>query len=428
MYLSNYLRHTTSPLFPGHRVIFSTKNSALALVAEEDFLGLQDGRLIDDASTLVEQEMLVNDLELERQEVHTCLAEINRLSPVVTVAVILGMQCNFSCKYCYEGSLKGKSAISDDTMRQLVSYVADFCPPAKEKIVFDFYGGEPLLYVKQIKSLCRAMQEVTKKRQMNFECNLVSNGSLLKPELVKDLLSYGLQGVKVTIDGPPITHNHNRPYNNGNESFDRIISNLAECAGLLKIGLGGNYTRENYHSFPELLDHLQQNNLGPEALAYIKFSPVMQTTESFAPAEYNSGCQSAQEPWLAEAQIFLREAILKAGYESPNFSLSTCMVDLESAFTVHYDGSIYKCPAMIGNKKLSSGDIWSGMSDYQQQYHLNHWQKEEKCQSCTYLPLCFGGCRYMAFQRNGTMSKVDCQKDFFDATLESFIKQDVACL
>ena len=41
------------------------------------------------------------------------------------------------------------------------------------------------------------------------------------------------------------------------------------------------------------------------------------------------------------------------------------------------------------------------------------------------MPLCFGGCRYMAYQREGSMTAVNCQKGVLDATLEKMLMQDL---
>ncbi len=101
------------------------------------------------------------------------------------------------------------------------------------------------------------------------------------------------------------------------------------------------------------------------------------------------------------------------------------MVDMDNSLTIHYDGTLFKCVGMIGHQEYACGDVWSGMKDYRRQYQLDHWRKEEKCRECVYLPLCFGGCRFMAFQRNGHMARVDCRQDYLDATLEAMLLQDV---
>jgi radical SAM protein with 4Fe4S-binding SPASM domain len=45
------------------------------------------------------------------------------------------------------------------------------------------------------------------------------------------------------------------------------------------------------------------------------------------------------------------------------------------------------------------------------------WRDEPACRACPYLPLCFGGCRCLQFQREGTLAGIDCQRPFWDAAL-----------
>jgi uncharacterized protein len=126
------------------------------------------------------------------------------------------------------------------------------------------------------------------------------------------------------------------------------------------------------------------------------------------------------------ASLALREEIMQRGFTYPKLYPSPCMVDVDDAFTVDHDGTIYKCVALIGHRELACGDIWRGMGeDWRQAWCVNHWKNEAQCCDCVYLPLCFGGCRAMAFQRDGHMAQVDCQRSLFDATLEPMLLQDL---
>jgi len=78
-----------------------------------------------------------------------------------------------------------------------------------------------------------------------------------------------------------------------------------------------------------------------------------------------------------------------------------------------------------GHEQFAVGDVWNGVADYHDPYHAEHWKQNEACRECVYLPMCFGGCRNMEFQRSGSMAKVDCWRDFYDATLQETILQDV---
>jgi uncharacterized protein len=120
----------------------------------------------------------------------------------------------------------------------------------------------------------------------------------------------------------------------------------------------------------------------------------------------------------------LREEILKRGFNTPRITPSFCMIESPDDIVVNYDGTLYKCPGFIGWKGLEVGDLKTGIKDYRKSHNLDLWKNKE-CISCEYLPLCFGGCRYMKLLRDGNIDDIDCRKPYLDATLETFIKQDV---
>ena len=157
----------------------------------------------------------------------------------------------------------------------------------------------------------------------------------------------------------------------------------------------------------------------------VKFDPVMNgAKDDTLPAVYKGGCTSINEPWIGEAAALLREEILKRGYDTLKIMPITCMVENAHSYVVNFDGVIYKCPGFIGKKGFEAGDLRTGVRDYTSSYKLDIWKNEE-CIECEYLPLCFGGCRYMTFVRNGNIDTVDCQKAYLDASLETLVKQDI---
>ncbi len=100
------------------------------------------------------------------------------------------------------------------------------------------------------------------------------------------------------------------------------------------------------------------------------------------------------------------------------------MIELKDNIVVNYDGTFYKCPGFIGHPELSVGNLKSGLEDYSVSHNLEIWKKEE-CLDCEYLPICFGGCRYMKLMRDGKIDGVDCRKAYLDAVLEDCIKQEI---
>jgi uncharacterized protein len=427
MHLSHYLKVWEYPEKPGHLLLYSTRKASLCLLPADILARLEQGEPAGELEApLVKLGVLVPDREKEPAEILGFLEGLNRRSPGMSVAVILGLDCNFACTYCYEGSLKGKYAMGPETAERLVKFIRERLEPGKNRLTVDFYGGEPLLYTDRLSHISGALKNLIEEQGGEYRGSVVTNGSLLTRRRAEELARCGVRAAKITLDGPAESHNRFRPFKSGKGSFDCILANVRECCDILRIGIGGNFTRESYRSFPALLDRLGEAGLGPERLAEVRFDAVVETGDEFSNPESRCGCLSSGEPWLAEAAPSLREEILKRGYKTPKIAPSSCMVDMDDAFTVHYDGTIYKCPGLIGHKGFEAGTIDNGIGDYRAAYHVDHWRREEACRDCVYLPLCFGGCRFMQYQRDGLLAGVDCQRPYLDAVLETLIRQDAA--
>ncbi len=151
----------------------------------------------------------------------------------------------------------------------------------------------------------------------------------------------------------------------------------------------------------------------------------MDTEESGgALPEHRTGCLSINDPWILDAEKLLREEILKRGYNTPKVGPMLCAIEHRDQFVVNYNGDIYKCPGFLGHEQFVIGTVGTGTRDYSDTYKLDIW-KNESCLHCEYLPMCFGGCRFMTFLRNGKIDTVDCKKPYFDAQLETLVKQDI---
>jgi uncharacterized protein len=203
------------------------------------------------------------------------------------------------------------------------------------------------------------------------------------------------------------------------------MRNIRDVCDMIRIQIGGNYTQEHFQEFPRLLDDLAGQGLTPDKLYLVKFDPVINESAEFAPRDFHDGCASINEPWISEASLFLREAILKRGYKTPKIMPSPCAIERESSLVVNYDGALYKCPGLIGRAHCCVGDLKNGVVDYAKTHDLDAWKNEE-CLACEYLPLCFGGCKYMKLLRDGTLRGINCQKEYFDRTLAGLVAQDIA--
>jgi len=425
MPLSKYCINYPSPEDPDSRILFLTKNCAKALVPSSLLSAIEEQSISEASRTALQRPgFIVGDIALEQEEMVRFADRLNSLSRVFYAKVVMNLDCNLACTYCFEGARKGKLYMSLETADLFVEFVLGRLTPNKNEISLTFYGGEPLLSSDLICHISERLKTIAEAKGLIFGFSLITNGTLLTLSIVDRLKPLGLRKASVTLDGPGETHNRYRPFVSGGGSFNAIARNLRTVCDNMQIQIGGNYTRENFHEFPRLLDYLLENGLTPDRIADIRFDPVTAESEEFALPDFREACLSLDEPWLTEASIYLREEILKRGYRTSRIVPVTCMMEQKDSLIVNYNGDIYKCAGLIGRKEFCAGNISKGITDYRTTHNLDNWKNKE-CLDCAYLPLCFGGCRYMKFVRDGNMDGVDCKKPYLDATLEAMVKQDI---
>jgi uncharacterized protein len=425
MIFSNYTKIFPHFNDPDSVILFSTKNASIIVVPASMVKDIEAGKITEEEKkTLSELGFLVRSREEERKEMLRYMDELNNADTIFAAKVVMNMDCNLACKYCFEGSRKGQFYMTKETADFFIDFTKKNSLQNKEEIRITFYGGEPLMSVDLIAYISEKIKALAKDNGLTYNAYIVTNGTLLTQRVAERLKACGLEEASVTIDGPKDIHDICRPFKGGRGSFDPIIRNLRDVADMLGIEVGGNFTKNNYRDFPLLLDYLLDNGLTPDRLSGVRFDPVTNETEGIVVSDFKDGCGSLNEPWLFEASIFLREEILRRGYRMHNVVPMPCLIDLRARVIINYDGSIYKCPGLIGREEYKVGDIKTGIKDFRISHNLVNWKNEE-CLNCAYLPLCFGGCRYMKLVRDGNMDGVDCKKPYLDATLETLVKQDI---
>lgn len=413
------------PFSRGGRILYSTLTGATALIQEDFPERLRNEKLtIEEKQNLIEMGILINNIDNEKQDILNLFDQWNQKKKTLNVIAVMNLTCNLKCIYCYEGDRKNTDThMSKETVDNLITFLSKRLD-GNEKLYIDFYGGEPLLSLPLIRGISERMLKIAERKGIQYQFSLVTNGTLLSPAVVDSLIPLGLKSLKVTIDGPCEIHDLQRPRISGAGSFHTIVENLMDAYRKIQVQIGGNFFWDNYRRFPELLDYLLEYGLDPKELLAVKFDPIAETEGKNVISDFGKGCRSINEPWLSEASVFLREEILKRGFSTPQVKLSPCMILFEKEYVVNYDGVIYKCPGFICHKDYIIGNVKEEDPVVPHIYKPNLW-KNTKCMDCGYLPLCFGGCRYMEFVRTGRIDNVDCRYDYFEATLGAFIDQEV---
>ncbi len=369
--------------------------------------------------SLIELGIITSSSELDRHLASSIIANRVRNSNTLRAVVAMNLDCNLACPYCFEKGVKGGNLYMDRrTAGQLIDFLLKRLSGIKILSV-DFYGGEPLLSLELIKEIAARLQTECGRRGVGFVFSMTSNCTLLTPKAAESLLPLGFKSVRVTVNGPREIHDGMRPFKDGAGSFDIIMSNLKAAAGKIAIAVTGSYTKDNYRYFPPLLDQMKKEGLTPDKVAAVRFEPVLASQSDCAGA-----CAAPDDPWVAGATIFLRNKMLKKGYKALRTRPSPCSAHFKNNLVINWDGGLYRCPGFLGNLRFQSGSLTEGPTAFINKHYLGAW-RNKKCLHCQYLPLCFGGCKYMRYFRTGDIKDVECRKEFFNAALEGLVKQEV---
>ncbi len=411
---------------PDKSILFSAKRASTVIMPTDMARSITEGIVPDEnRQALYDLRMITDSPEDEKREMRGFIERFNTSSDKWGALLVLTLDCNLACKYCFEdygGSQKGDFYMTKEIAERFIFFAVEKSRH-KKQISVTFYGGEPLLCMDIIEYVSKYIRLYADSNGKICSFSVITNGSLLTEKNVGKLVSFGVKSAKVTLDGPALTHNHYRPFRNGGGSFDSIIRGIKHACNFMQIQIGGNYTESSWRQFPELLDYMIGEGLTGDKVA-VRFSPVLGKGMTSMLSDFNEGCLTANEEWAIEAGISLREEVLKRGYRMRPVRPSLCVIESDDAFTVNYNGDLYKCPGMLGIEGFSIGTLTSDVHDYRQIYDMENWKNEE-CLSCSYLPLCFGGCRYAGYLRSGKMSGVDCRKGYYDKALVELVNQDI---
>ena len=120
---------------------------------------------------------------------------LGKTSKVKTLKIQLGLSCNYSCEYCSQRFVPHSDETNSKYVDKFVANLDLWLEGEPKRI--EFWGGEPLVYIKTIKPLA----EKLKIKFPNSQFIMVTNGSLLNPEINEWLDEMGF-GIGLSHDGP----------------------------------------------------------------------------------------------------------------------------------------------------------------------------------------------------------------------------------
>jgi uncharacterized protein len=409
-------------------------------------------------SALWDNGFLVEDRQADHQRLEEFFENVREDQDQLRVTVLTTLQCNFACDYCIQGDHGDYNKHAAKMSLETAARVADWTESRMDAVLparfhLTFFGGEPLLNLPVVYYLAERLWNSCQTRGMQMTINIITNGLLMTPAVADRLLPFGLNGVKITLDGDRETHDRMRPLRGGQGTFDKIIRNVRAIAGRCRVAIGGNFDESSVDSYPALLDFLREQEFA-DKLVKVAFKPIIRSPQATEPARpkgfipltavsagnkpLNGTCMTSTGGgtsvcdtchFLDEKMTFLRDETTRRGFPTTDgVHMGPCEIHRRHAHTIGPDGALYACPGFAGDAPSSTGhidgrqDTWRNRSAERFE-RLRAW---DECRDCAFIPVCAGGCTVAAHTELGDLSKPNCHKPSFEAGLISLAHRAAA--
>lgn len=341
---------------------------------------------------------------------------------IKNVSIMLGTACDFHCRHCMQHDVTSciRKEISPDVIKY-IQHLADLHPEDENDhgvIKVNFWGGEPLLYFKEIRKIVERID------RRNVEYGLVTNGQNLTNEIVDffNSLSYG--AIWLSNDGP-LTNKVRDVNLLDNDDFLHLYNQLNH-RGIDSVIHAYN---QDYYALWEYID----NKCGKIPIAH-EFLSVNWNMPSdlyqMDLSKYQLSCRTAannliknildgdldsREYFLFEKEIKRMSLICLGKSEVQIYP--NCKPYRKSA-NIDLQGNMWFCHngfAKLGSVNLGYEKIYENCQDV-----LKQCQKKNQkgCNSCFAQQLCNEGCPFAFGDIPGQRNMCNSRRVFYQTVLE----------
>ncbi len=358
------------------------------------------------------------------------------IANITDLTLNLTSKCNLNCVYCWNDQgrysaeqfqdnqfVVSKSTVDDDMSfeiaRMAVDMLVNLCGEDRNLVV-DFYGGEPLMNLQTLSKTVDYCRGNESSWNVSFHFLLATNGTLLTPSLAEELINKGVQ-IAVSIDGPRCIQDNNRPFKDGNGSFDTILSNLRNMPErIIKRLVGRSTVTPFYTDMVELYNNLR--NLGFERIelfesedACHRISPKRESVFFHTEQQYKRlfkeyerlallYIDESSKGFLDYRRTFFNRFFKLMQRLYYNHELAGGCPAARGQLAVSADGNIYPCTSFLGIKRFNFGNVRDGLDIDKYNSFLESVRKQrENCRECLLFSLCrsTGSCLNMNYYFRG---------------------------
>ena len=369
----------------------------------------------------------------DREEIISCYEEVKELhkenilfseddyekfakysvaSPVKAMCLLVAMDCNLRCEYCFAGTgdyCMGRNVMSFETGKKALDFLLENSGN-RENLEVDFFGGEPLMNWEVVKQLVEYGRSKEAEFGKKFRFTITTNGLMLDDEKI-DYINENMDNCVLSLDGRKCINDEMRPTAGGCGSYDVIVPKFKKLVSQRSKDkdyyVRGTFTSKNLDFTNDVLA------IADEGFDQLSVEPVT--------SEPGTGYDISEKdlPRIGEEYEKLVDIMQQRRKEGKSFNFFHFMVDLQQGpcvikrlrgcgagyeyVAVTPDGEIYPCHQFVGHPEFLLGTLDNGKFDMDISNHFSGLNvcTRPKCKDCWAKFYCSGGCAAANFNMNG---------------------------
>ncbi len=344
-------------------------------------------------------------------------APLGKTSPRI-LKISLGLSCNFACEYCSQRFVDRNVETNPDDIDGFLASLDTWVlnPPS----AIEFWGGEPLVYIKTLKPLAQALRE--KFPEARF--SVITNGSLLNHDTNQWLDDLGFT-VSISHDGPG-QHVRGPDPLDDHQARTAILELYRRLAPKGRFSFNAMLNREN-QSRAAIQAFFIDLTGDPDVLigegGFVDAYDAGGIAQSLRPEEFHSFRRQAfkdirhgKAGRISSVRDRVMSFVNSLRFERPASSLGQkCGMDRLDSIAVDLKGNVLTCQNVSAAALAPNSESHCiGHTSQLEEVALKtatHWSNRMECPGCPMLQICKGACMFL----QGPLWEASCENAYSDA-------------
>lgn len=305
--------------------------------------------------------------------------------------------CNFSCKYCYEGEKKPSLILDEFTVDNLINYIGKEIIDGDEEIIVEFHGGEPLLNFELIKYTVNKINNILPFNEKKF--GITTNAYCLDNEKADFLAKWMNFNLSISIDGREEINDKYRITKEGKGTFEVVKRNAVYLLSKRK-NVAARMT-----ILPETVKDLYDNCM---ELVETGFNIIESSLDYF-------NVDWSEEHFEILYKELVRLCLFQEKNKNVRFPITYFYCKKKSVcgfgkkyFNLYPNGDIYPCTYCVGEPHFVIGNINTGKFDLKRiaRYKEINKKTNNECVGCNHIQYCISSrCKFINKTLTGNFLK-----------------------